>query len=134
MDITGEPDGPPVKVGVAMTDIATALYAHGAILAALYARERTGVGQRIDILGGATDRLWRQHIPRPDPSGWCATLSRWDRETVCRRAASSLPMSFPQWRPTSTSSTSPAAAFARSLSGPRRQERGVGDDESQAAA
>ena len=48
MGITGEPDGPPVKVGVAMTDIATALYAHGAILAALYAREQTGVGQRID--------------------------------------------------------------------------------------
>jgi succinate--hydroxymethylglutarate CoA-transferase len=48
MDISGEPDGPPVKVGVAMTDIATALYAHGAILAALYSRERTGVGQRID--------------------------------------------------------------------------------------
>jgi crotonobetainyl-CoA:carnitine CoA-transferase CaiB-like acyl-CoA transferase len=48
MGITGEPDGPPVKVGVAMTDIATALYAHGAILAALYARDRTGAGQRID--------------------------------------------------------------------------------------
>ena len=48
MGITGDPDGPPVKVGVAMTDIATALHAHGAILAALYARERTGVGQRID--------------------------------------------------------------------------------------
>ena len=48
MEITGEPDGPPVKVGVAMTDIATALYAHGAILAALYSREQTGVGQRID--------------------------------------------------------------------------------------
>jgi crotonobetainyl-CoA:carnitine CoA-transferase CaiB-like acyl-CoA transferase len=48
MAITGDPDGPPVKVGVAMTDIATALHAHGAILAALYARERTGVGQRID--------------------------------------------------------------------------------------
>ncbi len=48
MDITGHSEGPPVKVGVAMTDICTALYAHGAILAALYARERTGVGQRID--------------------------------------------------------------------------------------
>jgi crotonobetainyl-CoA:carnitine CoA-transferase CaiB-like acyl-CoA transferase len=32
-----------------MTDICTALYAHGAILAALYARDRTGVGQRIDV-------------------------------------------------------------------------------------
>ena len=49
MSITGDPDGPPVKVGVAMTDICTALYAHGAILAALYARDRTGEGQRIDV-------------------------------------------------------------------------------------
>ena len=49
MSITGNPDGPPVKVGVAMTDICTALYAHGAILAALYARDRTGEGQRIDL-------------------------------------------------------------------------------------
>jgi len=49
MGITGEPDGAPVKVGVAMTDICTALYAHGAILAALYARDRTGVGQRIAV-------------------------------------------------------------------------------------
>jgi crotonobetainyl-CoA:carnitine CoA-transferase CaiB-like acyl-CoA transferase len=49
MGITGDPDGPPVKVGVALTDICTALYAHGAILAALYARERTGEGQRIDL-------------------------------------------------------------------------------------
>ena len=49
MGITGDPDGPPVKVGVAMTDICTALHAHGAILAALYARERTGKGQRIDL-------------------------------------------------------------------------------------
>jgi len=49
MGITGDPDGPPVKVGVAMTDICTALYALGAILAALYARDRTGEGQRIDV-------------------------------------------------------------------------------------
>ncbi|MFB3818499.1 MAG: CaiB/BaiF CoA transferase family protein [Candidatus Methylomirabilales bacterium] len=49
MGITGEADGPPVKVGVAMTDVCTALYAHGAILAALYARERSGAGQRIDL-------------------------------------------------------------------------------------
>ena len=49
MGITGDPDGSPVKVGVAMTDICTALHAHGAILAALYARERTGKGQRIDV-------------------------------------------------------------------------------------
>jgi crotonobetainyl-CoA:carnitine CoA-transferase CaiB-like acyl-CoA transferase len=49
MGITGHPGAPPVKVGVAMTDICTALYAHGAILAALYARDRTGEGERIDV-------------------------------------------------------------------------------------
>jgi len=49
MSITGEPDGPPVKVGVAIIDVATALHAHGAIIAALYARDRTGHGQRLDF-------------------------------------------------------------------------------------
>lgn len=49
MSITGEPDGPPVKVGVAVIDAITALYAHGAILAALHHRERTGEGQRVDL-------------------------------------------------------------------------------------
>jgi len=49
MGITGEPDGPPVKVGVAITDVTTGISAQGAICAALYARERTGLGQRIDL-------------------------------------------------------------------------------------
>ncbi|PVF98487.1 CoA-transferase family III [Serendipita vermifera] len=44
MHITGEPDGPPCKVGVAVTDVSTGLYAHGAILAALLSRQRTGEG------------------------------------------------------------------------------------------
>ncbi|TCD63020.1 hypothetical protein EIP91_006083 [Steccherinum ochraceum] len=48
MHITGEPDGPPVKVGVAATDIATGLYTHGAILAALLSRQKTGRGVWID--------------------------------------------------------------------------------------
>lgn len=47
--ITGAADGPPAKVGVAMTDMATGLYAHGAILAALLQRSRTGRGQKIDV-------------------------------------------------------------------------------------
>uniref|UniRef100_W8C4Z1 CaiB/baiF CoA-transferase family protein C7orf10 n=1 Tax=Ceratitis capitata TaxID=7213 RepID=W8C4Z1_CERCA len=47
--ITGQPDGPPCKVGTAVTDIATGLYAHGAILAALLQRQRTGHGQKIDV-------------------------------------------------------------------------------------
>lgn len=49
LHITGERDGAPSKVGVAVTDIATGLYAHGAILAALYQRTRTQRGQKIDV-------------------------------------------------------------------------------------
>ncbi len=53
--ITGEADGPPVKVGVAISDVLTAHYAHGAILAALYAREKTGKGDAIEVsLVGST--------------------------------------------------------------------------------
>ncbi|KAI8970226.1 CoA-transferase family III domain-containing protein [Mycotypha africana] len=48
MHITGEPTGPPVKVGVAITDLTTGLYAQNAILAALIHREVTGKGQHID--------------------------------------------------------------------------------------
>jgi crotonobetainyl-CoA:carnitine CoA-transferase CaiB-like acyl-CoA transferase len=48
MSITGEREGPPVKAGVALIDEITALYAHGAILAALLHRERTGEGQKVE--------------------------------------------------------------------------------------
>lgn len=48
MHITGESDRPPSKVGVAATDIATGLYAHGAIMAALLSRQQTGKGVWID--------------------------------------------------------------------------------------
>ncbi|KAA8892878.1 CoA-transferase family III domain-containing protein [Sphaerosporella brunnea] len=49
MHITGEPDGPPVKVGVAVTDLTTGLYASNSIMAALIGRGRTGRGQHIDV-------------------------------------------------------------------------------------
>ncbi|MCH8292820.1 CoA transferase [Candidatus Poribacteria bacterium] len=49
MSITGERDGTPMKVGMAIVDVATALFACNAILAALFARERIGVGQHIDM-------------------------------------------------------------------------------------
>lgn len=48
LHITGEPDGPPTKPGVAIADLCTGLYAHGAILAALNARNQTGIGAKID--------------------------------------------------------------------------------------
>ncbi|MHA7879820.1 MAG: CaiB/BaiF CoA transferase family protein [Saccharospirillum sp.] len=49
MSITGEPDGTPMKVGVALADILTGLYAANAIQAALHYRHRTGLGQHIDL-------------------------------------------------------------------------------------
>jgi len=49
MDLTGEPNGPPQKIGVAYADILTGLYAVIAIQAALRQREATGRGQLIDM-------------------------------------------------------------------------------------
>lgn len=49
MSITGEPGRPPVKFGVPIADITSGMMAVIAILGALYHRERTGVGQYIDI-------------------------------------------------------------------------------------
>ena len=47
--ITGQKDGPPAKVGVAITDVLTALFSQGAIANALYYREKAGKGQCIDL-------------------------------------------------------------------------------------
>ncbi len=49
MSITGEPNGAPQKVGVALVDVVTGLFASVGILAALRHRDRTGEGQRVDV-------------------------------------------------------------------------------------
>ncbi len=49
MSVTGEPEGQPQKVGVAVTDVFTGVYGATAILAALVQRGRTGEGQHIDM-------------------------------------------------------------------------------------
>ncbi len=49
MDLTGTPDGPPNKIGVAYADIMTGLYAVIGIQAALHQRARTGRGQMVDL-------------------------------------------------------------------------------------
>ncbi|WP_145205383.1 CaiB/BaiF CoA transferase family protein [Sphingobium sp. B2] len=49
MDLTGDADGPPQKIGVALADIISGLYAVIGIQSALSLRERTGKGQHIDI-------------------------------------------------------------------------------------
>jgi succinate--hydroxymethylglutarate CoA-transferase len=48
ISITGPEDGPPCKVGVAITDVSAGTLLQGAITAALFARERTGRGQKLD--------------------------------------------------------------------------------------
>jgi formyl-CoA transferase/CoA:oxalate CoA-transferase len=49
MSITGEADGPPLRLGVAITDIVSGLFAAQGVMSALIARERTGRGQQVDI-------------------------------------------------------------------------------------
>ncbi len=49
VSITGEPDGPPLKVGVAISDILTGLYAAISALAGLYARGPNGAGRAFDL-------------------------------------------------------------------------------------
>ena len=47
MQVTGHPGQAPVRAGLGMTDMSTGLYTHGAIMGALYSREKTGRGQHI---------------------------------------------------------------------------------------
>jgi crotonobetainyl-CoA:carnitine CoA-transferase CaiB-like acyl-CoA transferase len=49
MSVTGEPEGPPMKVGVAWIDVMTGMMGAVAVLAALLERERSGEGQHIDL-------------------------------------------------------------------------------------
>jgi formyl-CoA transferase len=49
MSITGFPDRPPVKAGPALCDFFAGVHLYGAITTALYERERTGVGRRVEV-------------------------------------------------------------------------------------
>lgn len=59
MDMTGEPDGPPTFVGMALADVGSGVHAFAAIGYALFHRDRTGVGQYIDI--SMIDVLYHAH-------------------------------------------------------------------------
>src|SRR5262249_52165577 len=73
MSVTGEPDGEPMKAGVAMTDILTGMYVATAVLAALAHRERGGGGQHVDLALLAVPGGARPHpgpnclVTRPPP-------------------------------------------------------------------
>jgi crotonobetainyl-CoA:carnitine CoA-transferase CaiB-like acyl-CoA transferase len=63
LSVTGEPGGRPVRPGPAMSDLANAQYAVIATLSALLERERTGVGQNVDVsLLGASVAYMGYHI------------------------------------------------------------------------
>ena len=62
MSITGPEAGPPSKVGVAVVDLTTGMMAANAVLAALYAREKTGRGQHIDISLLETAVSWLANV------------------------------------------------------------------------
>ncbi|WP_019631118.1 CaiB/BaiF CoA transferase family protein [Actinomadura atramentaria] len=63
MSVTGEPDGDPMKVGVALVDVLTGKDALTGVLAALRLRDRTGEGQRVEVsllqslLGGLVNQV-----------------------------------------------------------------------------
>lgn len=58
MSLTGAPDGPPMKTGVAISDVMCGMYACTAILAALHHRDQTGLGQSIDLSLMDTQVSW----------------------------------------------------------------------------
>jgi CoA:oxalate CoA-transferase len=49
MAMTGDPNGPPTRVGESIGDLAAGLFGSWAILAALYERQRTGLGRQLDV-------------------------------------------------------------------------------------
>ncbi len=56
MDLTGEPDGAPLVFGLPMVDLGAGEQAYGQVMRALYVRERTGQGSRVDI------SLWQSAV------------------------------------------------------------------------
>ncbi len=62
MGITGEPERPPVRIGVAITDLGTGMYAAIAIISALWLREKTGKGQYLDLSLLDTSVSWMTYM------------------------------------------------------------------------
>lgn len=81
--VTGEPHGPPVKAGVPVTDLAAGMLIANGIMAALYERQRTGVGQRVEVSlldAGLALSVW-------EFSGYLASGKRPERTGSAHRLA-----------------------------------------------
>ena len=62
MSVTGEPDRPPMKVGVGIADVMCGMYATVAILGALHHRDKTGQGQYVDLALLDTQVSWLVNV------------------------------------------------------------------------
>ena len=104
MGLTGEPVGPPVRVGPPITDVSTAFLGGFAICAALLARDRDGLGQRIslNLLDSAVASL-----PNYATQHTCARASQSSRRAArtrrsCRTRSSRRPTATSWWRASAT--------------------------------
>jgi crotonobetainyl-CoA:carnitine CoA-transferase CaiB-like acyl-CoA transferase len=76
MSFTGEPEGAPMRFPIAIADMTTGIYGVVGILAALYARERTGAGDFLDLALFDSQLTWLANIgsnflnARVSPSRW----------------------------------------------------------------
>ncbi|MDA8194169.1 MAG: CoA transferase [Thermaerobacter sp.] len=76
MSLNGPPDGPGYKVGVAIADITTGLFLLSGILAALYAREKTGRGQHVGVSLWESQLAWFANVAQSylltgqEPARW----------------------------------------------------------------
>ena len=101
MHITGSRDGPPVKVGVAVTDLTTGLYTSNSILAALLGRARTGKGQQIDAALSDCQVATLANMAssslisgKPDTGRW-GTAHREFQSNVIMQSLTKQPPSYP---------------------------------------
>ncbi len=85
MAVTGKEDGPPAKVGYAITDIGSGMYATIGILAAIIAREKTGEGQFVDTSLFETGVAW----------GMMSALNYFADGTIPKRMGSTSPQNAP---------------------------------------
>ena len=134
MSITGEPEGEPMKLGVATVDLTTGLYAAVAILAALRRRDASGEGQRIDVALMDSAISWLANVgentwsPRRSPDG-TETPTRTSCRTRCSgRATATSPSGSATTRSTGDSARSPGTPDSPQTSGspPTRRAYGTG--------